>query len=107
MPFNFTIISTSFSNCLLFFQYFLSAALNSVFVVKTTFLPAIRWQYIFKLEEGKVFYIGPLFFSKEALGPSVRWDLRFAPTLRCEKEDKDFSIRIFHHKDPRLNNIEH
>jgi hypothetical protein len=55
-----------------------SAALKSVFVVKTTFLPALRWQYIVKLEEGKVFYIGPLFFAKEAaLG-----DLRCATKRR-------------------------
>jgi hypothetical protein len=40
-PFDAIIISKSYSNCLLFFQYFLSAALNSIFVVKSFCLPSI------------------------------------------------------------------
>ena len=60
---------------------------------------AVKRKYIVKLEEGKVFYIGPLFFSKEALGPSVRWDLRFATRVftALRKEDKDFwDVKVHH-----------
>jgi hypothetical protein len=52
----FTIISKFSSNCLLFFQYFLSAALKSRFVVKSVFafLAIFRLTAPFDYAQGKL-----------------------------------------------------
>jgi hypothetical protein len=50
-------------------------------------LPAIKWQYIVKLEEGKVFYIGPLFLTKKAALGDLR-PRRFA----SHNETRGFSL---------------